>query len=326
MPVSTERVLDWALRRRLVKHPRYVTHRAYFPVHGRAYWTEIQKLKEIGGFAEIDARIEDGHRITVTLANATQVVLRPESELLDLTKPITVTVNGASVFSATCGTGEEIRISEKDGSFIAEAAPRMIRCRTAWRGHPIGTVVSAPEWKGTAETALGSWTADAIRSAASTDIAITTFSHHRGLPLEPGQTVDIMDLINWLRPCDTSIASFKMRGDALLALLEENIRDLPRGEKFLIQVSGCRYSFDRRHPQGQRVVSSDIDPSREYTIATASHNLTRTDTMYVTDRRKVPFQHLDLNVVSSAWHYIEKCGGKIESKRDGRVTDAAASP
>jgi hypothetical protein len=63
--------------------------------------------------------------------------------------------------------------------------------------------------------------------------------------------------------------------------------------------------------------------AREYSIATASHNLTRNDTMYVSDRRKVPFQHLDLNVLSSAWFYIEKCGGKIESPPPSRLTDAA---
>jgi pimeloyl-ACP methyl ester carboxylesterase len=322
MLVSTERVLDWALQQRLVRHPRHVVHRAYLPVHGRAYWTEIQKLTTVGGFAELDACIEEGNRIAVTLANTAQAALRPESELLDLTKPITVTVNGAAALSAVCGNDQEIRITAKGGGFVAAAVPRVVRRRTEWRGHPIGTVVSTPDWKGTAETALGSWTADAICEVAGADIALTTWSHHRGIPPEPGQTVDIMDLINWLRPCDTSIASFNLRGDALLAILEENIRDLPRGERFLIQVSGCRYRFDRSRPQGQRIVFSDIDPAREYSIVTPSHNLTRTDTMYIADRNKVPFQHLDLTVLTAAWHYIEKCGGKIQSKPDGRVTDA----
>ena len=48
MEVSTERVLDWAIEQRLTKHPRRVTHHAYFPIHGKAYWTEISGIEEIG--------------------------------------------------------------------------------------------------------------------------------------------------------------------------------------------------------------------------------------------------------------------------------------
>jgi hypothetical protein len=253
-------------------------------------------------------------------------VLRPEPELLDLAKPITVTVNGASVFSSLCGADQEIRLTAQGDGFVATAAPRVVRSRTEWGGDTIATVVSAPDWKGNAETALGSWTADALRDATGADIALCTKGHYRGIPLKAGQTVHLLDLINWLRPSDTSIATFMLRGDALLAMLEENILDLPRGERFLVQVSGCRYRFDRSRPDGRRIISSDIDPAREYSSVTASHNLTRTDTMHVADRGKIPFELLDLNVITAAWRYIEKCGGKIESRPDGRVIDAAAPP
>ena len=322
MSASTERVLDWALQQRLVKHPSHVTHRTYLPIHGRAYWTEIQKLTSIGGFAEIDARIEKGNHITVTLTNTAQAVLRPERELIDLTKTIAVTVNGAAIFSGVCGENQEVRITAQGDGFVAAVAPRVVRSRTTWRGQPIAAVVSAPDWIGAAETPLGSWIADVLRDVTGADIALVTKSHHRGIPLVSGQTVDIMDLINWLRPCDTSIASVKLKGDVLLEILEDNIRDRPPDNRLLVQVSGCRYSFDHSRPEGHRLVSNDIDPAREYSIVTPSHNLTRTDTMRLAERRgKIRFKDLDLNVLSAAWCYIEKCGGKIESKPDGRVAD-----
>lgn len=327
MSQSTERVLDWALQQRLVKHPLHVTHRTYLPIHGRAYWTEIQKLKTIGGFAEIDARIEKDNRITVALTNTAQAVLRPESELLDLAKPITVTVNGTAVFSSVCAGNHEIRLTAQGDTWTGSIEPRVIRSRTAWRDHPIGAVVSAPDWNGAAETSLGSWITDAMRDATGADIALSTKSFHRGIPVEPGQTVDLMDLIDWLRPCDTSIASFKLKGDVLLEILEDNIRNRPPDNRLLVQVSGCRYAFDRSRPEGHRLVSSDIDPAREYSVVTPSHNLTRTDTMRLAERRgQVRFQELDLNVLTVAWRYIDKCGGKIEAKLDGRVTDMGPAP
>ena len=56
--------------------------------------------------------------------------MRPEPELLDLSKPVTVTVNGARIFSGPCDQHHEIRIAEKDGSFSAETEQRVIRHRT----------------------------------------------------------------------------------------------------------------------------------------------------------------------------------------------------
>jgi hypothetical protein len=90
--------------------------------------------------------------------------------------------------------------------------------------------------------------------------------------------------------------------------------------RFLIEVSGCRYAFDRSRPQGQRIVSSDIDPAREYSIVTASHNLPRTATMHLAGRHeKIWFQRLELTALTTAWRYIETLGGKIGARLDGRV-------
>ena len=36
---------------------------------------------------------------------------------------------------------------------------------------------------------------------------------------------------------------------------------------WMVQVSGCRYAFDRSRPVGKRIVESDIDPKRTYSVA-----------------------------------------------------------
>ncbi len=48
MTETTGPVLDWALEQRRVTHPRRVTFRAYLPIHGRAYWTELSAIDQIG--------------------------------------------------------------------------------------------------------------------------------------------------------------------------------------------------------------------------------------------------------------------------------------
>ena len=51
-----------------------------------------------------------------------------------------------------------------------------------------------------------------------------------------------------------------------------------------MQVSGCRYRFDRRLPVGKRIVETDIQPERDYTIVCNSLDITRTDTLHLGDR------------------------------------------
>lgn len=327
MHVSTPRVLDWALRQRRVDHPRHVTHRAYLPLHGRAWWVELEGIDRIGWFAEIDARIEDGNSIVVALANSMRAVLRPEPQLLDLGQAIAVTVNGRRVFRGLCGAEQEIRLEAGGVGWTAAIAPRQVRSRTAYPTHPIGVVVRPPDWEGEAETSLGSWEADAMRDIAQTDIAIANKGHHRGIPLRPGQTVYLVDLINWLRPSDCALARFRLSGVELLEIIEDNIGDDPKEHRFLIQVSGCRYCFDRRRPKGQRIVSSDIDPQREYSVVAKYLSLTRTDTMNWAGRYgKIEFETLEPNTISAAWRYIQQQGGRIEAKLDGRVTSLPAEP
>jgi predicted peptidase len=74
MTVSTPKVLDWALAQKRVTHPKRVTHRAYLPIHGRAYWTELVELDEIGRLGTIDAAVQAGNRIDVSAGNLRQFI------------------------------------------------------------------------------------------------------------------------------------------------------------------------------------------------------------------------------------------------------------
>lgn len=332
MGVSTDRVMGWALAQKRVAHPRHITHRAYFPPHGRAWWVEIQDVERPGWFAEVDARVEDGNRIALSAKNTTRVVLRPDPAILNLDAPVSVRLEGKEVFHDSCGVPQQILLTRAKDSWHAALQPLQLTARTDWKGFPMGVVDVPPTWEGAAETTLGNWLADAMRDISGADIALVTKGHYRygkqyrGAAVEAGQTVHFMEFINWLRPSDSALALFTLRGTDLLAILEANILDKPQDDRFLVQVSGCRYRFDRRLPLGKRIVESDIQPGRDYKIVCTSSSITRTDTLHLGDRfGQLNHKLLEPNLLSAAWRFVEKNGGRISARLEGRVQDVTTA-
>ncbi|MBT3375430.1 MAG: DUF4838 domain-containing protein [Lentisphaerae bacterium] len=322
MTASTERVLDWALGQRLIRRPERVTFRTFLPIHGKAYWTEIQEITEIGPPARIDACIQNGNTISATIHNATRVALRPEPELLDLAGPIRVVVNEKEAFNSVCPAEQEIRLVYADGGWKGSVGPRALRPLTAYRTHRIGIVGEPPTQEGSAETSMGSWLADAFRDVAGTDLAIYTGRHSRGVPFKQGQDVFLVDLVNWLRPFNRVLSTFEITGRDLLEIIEDNVRKDSKFSQHLIQVSGCRYAFDKSKPKGERVVETDLDPERTYRVVCEQHHLSRGDTMFLAGRSgKIPYTDLETTNLTAAWRAIVEAGGRLHGKRDGRVRD-----
>ncbi|MBC8871570.1 MAG: 5'-nucleotidase C-terminal domain-containing protein [Planctomycetes bacterium] len=323
MTVTTGQVLDWALKQQRVKHPQRVTFRAYLPIHGRAYWTELSAIDKIGNFAEFDAAVESDQRISVKIRNARQFILRPDPELLDLDQPIRVAVHGQPAFEGRCSAEEQLQFDFMADGWRGTAHPRKERPYTDYQSHKIGKVIKAPTTVGPVETTLGSWMADAMRDATDADIAIATRRHFRGVPLRDGQQLYLMDLLNWLRPFNRALIRFEIDGKSLLEIVEDNIREEKSYDgQFLVQVSGCRYAFDRSQPRGRRIVETDIKPDRTYRVVCYSSLLSRGDVLHLAGRYgKIPYGELEITNISAAWRYIDKCGGQIEAKLDGRVRD-----
>ncbi len=327
--VSTPRVLDWSLEQRRVAHPRHLTHRAYFPPHGRAWWVEIQHIERPGWFAEVDAQAESGNRITMRLKNTSQVVLRPDPALHDLQKPLLIEIEARQVFHNLCTSTQELLLLRENNSWTASLRPRHVPSRADWRNFVIGTVDQPPTWEGSSETTLGNWLTDAMRDISGADIAICTKGHFRvgeklrGAPVRAGQTLHLMELINWLRPSDAALATFTLKGSDLLKIIEMNLLDSPKADMFLVQVSGCRYRFDRRRPQGSRIIESDIQPEREYKIICNSSAITRTDTLHLGEFfGKLNHEMQEPNQLSAAWRSSRNHDGRISAKLEGRITEA----
>ncbi|QDV24837.1 5'-nucleotidase C-terminal domain-containing protein [Aureliella helgolandensis] len=332
MAVSTPRVLDWALQQRLVKHPRHVTHRAYLPIHGRAHWLEIVSLQEIGPFAEIDAEVTGRQDIVVhRLRNIAQFILRPAPELLDLSADIQIRVPAAEAtetIAVRCEPAEQVRLERKeDGRWMAAVEARDSVPFASTRFEKIARVTAIPTPQGEAETSLGSWTTDAIREATGTDIAIETGRHYRGLPVTVGQELDLFDLLNLIRPSNRALVRFTIDGAGLLEILEDNIRQQESFDgQFLVQVSGCRYAFDRSLPAGKRIVESDINPEQTYTISCTENLLSRGDMLHLAGRLgEIDYETLEPTNITAIWRYIAKHQGRVDAQVDGRIRDLGGS-
>jgi 2',3'-cyclic-nucleotide 2'-phosphodiesterase (5'-nucleotidase family) len=120
------------------------------------------------------------------------------------------------------------------------------------------------------ETECGSFVADAIRRAAGTEIG---FINSGGLRAEfPQGKVTRAQLLAVL-PFDDELASFEVSGAELAAIIEHNAKAALTRDHGILQVSGLRYRYRRRGPEGVEVISIEVggkplDPARKYTCAT----------------------------------------------------------
>jgi 5'-nucleotidase len=112
------------------------------------------------------------------------------------------------------------------------------------------------------ECGLGDLMADAIRISTRTQGTQAAFINsgavRAGLKAGPVSTGDLLTVY----PFADTVATFELDGKDLLAVLEHSVSlaDQPgaTGTGCFLQVSGIKYSFDARRPQGQRIVTADI--------------------------------------------------------------------
>jgi 5'-nucleotidase len=94
--------------------------------------------------------------------------------------------------------------------------------------------------------------------------------------------VDIIDVIQAVRPFDQYLVTTELTGADVLKIIEDNVREPVTDiiEDRLVQVSGMHYSFDRSKPKDGRVVSSDLDLQRTYKVVLEGQVPER-ETMYL---------------------------------------------
>lgn len=316
-------VLDWLLQQRRVGHPKTFTFEVDTPLHPRAYWVTVETIARPGKIAAVKARALSDRSAQLELDNVAAVSIWPDPAIFNLEAPLEVRMENAVVFNGRVSPAQEVKLTRRGAGWATQLQPRQELALTAYRTHPVGTAPVALDHSGV-ESTLGSWIADAMRTATGADLALY---NHRATEIDrpiPAGTVDVVDLLQCSLPGDQDLVTVELLGSEILEILDANIpaRDGPGGpaSNLLVQISGADYAFDRRLSVGQRIVRSSIEPKRRYVVVFEGQVVER-ETMRLAGR----FKHLRYSTTnvpfSLALYGYAATTGKISAPPPGRVRE-----
>jgi predicted esterase len=322
-----DEVFAWLLEHRRAAHPRQYVFEVDTPLHGRAYWTDVEAIAAPGKMAVVKARADGKNRAQLNLENVAALAFFPDPQDFDPAGRMEVAVDDKKVFSGAIAPRQELEIQGGAGKWRARLRPRREYYLTAFRTHPVAVAPKALTMQGT-EPVLADWIADAMRHATGADIAIFNRMHYRGLPIPAGK-VDIVDLIECNRPFDQYLVTAELSGSDLLQILDANVPDAGQFQKQpvanrLVQLSGAHYVFDPGQPEGRRIVSSDLEPNRRYTVVMEGQVVQRETILLAGRFEKLSYKTADVPFTLALYGYAAS-RKRIEAPAGSRVRQAGAS-
>lgn len=320
-----DHVFAWLLKQRRDPHPTSYVFDVDTPLHGRAWWTDIRKIAVPGKMASVEAQAVSRSHAALRLTNVAEIAFAPDPVVFDLSAPTALSINGSPVWSGSCSAGSELKCLLVDGKW--RVSPREAVRPEGYRCHPVAEAPEELTMRGT-EKRLADWIADAMRSATGADIALYSPVYYRGLPIAKG-TVDVIDIIQCSRPFDQCLVTIDLTGHELIQILEDNLAavdgyramgvDLP-GAGRLVQVSGMRYSFDRRQPPGKRIVESDLEPARRYSVVVEAQVVERSTILLAGRFKKLDYHMTDIPLSLALFGYAAR-SPKLIAPAGGRVRE-----
>lgn len=322
-----DRIFAWLVRHKRDPHPRSYAFEVDTPLHGRVWWTSVERIAEPGKMALVLAEARGDDWVELKLTNVAEISFAPDHAVFSAEKPITVVVNGTRLVAEPLPAGKELLISGGPANWRAKVQPASAVSLLDYRRHPVASAPESLDMLGT-EKRLANWITDAMRAATGAGIALYNAVYYRGLPLPAGQ-VDLVDLIQCSRPFDEQLVLAELSGREILAILDDNLPDPKRdiragvdraGAGQIVQVSGMRYSFNLTRPPGERIVSSTIDPAKSYRVVMESQALQRETIRFAGLFRKIDYQTTDVPFTLALYGHAARAG-TIVATREGRVQE-----
>ena len=147
-------------------------------------------------------------------------------------------------------------------------------------GKPIGHTLTPLDSRFTtvrcAESNLGNFVCDIMRFYHSAQLSIIAGGTIRGDQIYPPGTVHLGDMINCF-PFEDPVVVVRVPGRNFIAAIENGLAKLPALEGRFPHVSGCKFTYDSRLPEGGRVLEvrldsgALVDPDAEYTVVTRGY-------------------------------------------------------
>jgi len=102
------------------------------------------------------------------------------------------------------------------------------------------------------------------------------------------------------------------------------VKDGPEAGR-LVQLSGARYTFDRSRRPGKRILATDLQPERTYSVAFEGH-VAHWETLLLAGRfGNLHYTPTEIPLTTALYgHAMRK--GVLEARVEGRVIDAAPTP
>lgn len=170
-----------------------------------------------------------------------------------------------------------------------------------------------------AESAMGNFTTDAMKTTAKTQIA---FTNAGGLRADIAAGDITVEHIFKVSPFDNTITTGEMTGKQIKAILEQSVT-LSKG---MLQVSGLKFTYDSAKPVGSRILSVTVDgkaleDGKKYTVATNDFLATGGD-LFVTFK-EVKWTNTYILVRDAMMDAVKANKGAVDPVIDGRMTDVS---
>jgi len=321
------RVFAWQLKQQRDLHPKAYTFDVDTPLQGRGFWTTVERLATPGRIACVEAEAVADDTARFALRNVAAFAFAPDPIVFDRQQPIGVTIDGAECWRGLIPEKNELALRSEAGKWFATSRPQVSHPLAEWRAHPVAEAPESLDMLGT-EKRLANWITDAMRAATGADIALYSAVYYRGLPIPQG-TVDIVDVIQCTRPFDQSLVTVQLTGRNLEDILRANLAALESyphlavdrpGSGRVIQVSGLHYIFDSGKPPAERLISTDLDPARTYSVAFEGQVMERQTILLGGRFKQLDYRTTD-TPLSMALYAHAAGSGRIEAKAEGRVRD-----
>ncbi len=183
------------------------------------------------------------------------------------------------------------------------------------------------------ECTMGNLVADALLDRVKDQGISIAIQNGGGLRASIDQGTVTMGEVLTVLPFQNSIATFQLKGEDVVAALENGLSQIEEAAGRFPQVAGLKYTFDRSKPAGSRVVSVEVREGdafkpldREKLYGVVSNNYMRAggDGYKVFATKGVNAYDFGPSLEDAVAAYIE-ANSPYQPKLEGRIEEAAAT-